>query len=55
MSPFKPTGEKHLFGQPENESRYQPVFQKMPLQAQLRRKFQGHEDLEGKREVAIGK
>ena len=54
MSPFQPSREKQLLGQPENESRCQQVFQKIPLQAQLRRKLQGHEDLEGKKEKSPG-
>ena len=41
--------------QPENESGYQQVFQKSPLQVQLRKKLYGHEDLEGNREAALGK
>lgn len=48
MPPFQPSREKQLLGQPENESRRQQVFRKIPLQAQLRRKSQGHENLEEK-------
>lgn len=51
MPPFQPSREKQLLGQRENESRRQQVFQKIPLQAQLRRKLQGHEDLEGRKEA----